>query len=374
MKAVLFAVLLGIAALASAAPYTCPPSLGPSQIGCTFTSTGGTTTYTASVSAQATRPPPPAPPASYIALQVSLDALPCFSNFDAPVPIATTANVNASCTFDVTSKHPVDLVAVAQYFNATPTYIALVANSVAFVPDFSLAVATVGDGSVTSADGGISCGSDCQESYPRATTVTLSALAATGSVFSGWSGACTGTAPTCTLLVSESRNVVASFSFVTSPPVLEFHNTLLNHYFITADPNEAAAIDNGSAGPGWSRTGLFFKPGGDTAVCRFYGSQAPGPNSHFYTALAEECAFLKQSQGTTPASVKRWNYEGPAFSTSLPSRGLCPAGTLPIYRAYNNGFALGIDSNHRLTPSPGALQQVLAQGWKYEGIAMCASQ
>jgi hypothetical protein len=35
--------------------------------------------------------------------------------------------------------------------------------------------------------------------------------------------------------------------------VVEFHNSALDHYFITADPNEAAAIDGGAAGPGRSR-------------------------------------------------------------------------------------------------------------------------
>jgi hypothetical protein len=40
-------------------------------------------------------------------------------------------------------------------------YINLIANSVAFVPDFQLAVATVGSGTVSSVDGGIDCGADC---------------------------------------------------------------------------------------------------------------------------------------------------------------------------------------------------------------------
>ncbi|MBK9607470.1 MAG: hypothetical protein IPO58_13990 [Betaproteobacteria bacterium] len=48
--------------------------------------------------------------------------------------------------------------------------------------------------------------------------------------------------------------------------VVEFYNTGLNHYFVTADPNEAAAIDNGAAGPGWGRTGLTFKSGGPNRV------------------------------------------------------------------------------------------------------------
>ena len=368
----LFALLCCIAGLATAAPYSCPPSLSPSQVGCTFTSTGGTTTYTAKVSAQATGS---AQANSQIVLQVSLDALTCFSNFDAPVPISTTANVNGSCTFDVTSKRPVDLVAVAQYFNATPTYISLVATSIAFVSDYSLFVSIVGDGTVSSPDGGIRCGSDCSESYSPATNVTLSAVAATGSIFSGWSGNCTGTAPTCTLRISESRNVTANFQYVTSAPVVEFHNAPADHYFVTADPAEATAIDNGGAGPGWSRTGLFFKPGGDVPVCRFYGSLVPGPNSHFYTAIAGECNFLKQLGATAPSSLPRWNFEGLAFSSSQPAQnGSCPATTVPVYRAYNNGFLLNKDSNHRLTTSANALQQVIARGWKYEGVAMCAPE
>lgn len=45
-----------------------------------------------------------------------------------------------------------------------------------------------GSGTVTSAPAGISCGSDCQESYAAGTAVTLTATAASGSTFGGWSG------------------------------------------------------------------------------------------------------------------------------------------------------------------------------------------
>ncbi|MEO5509449.1 MAG: hypothetical protein ABIS27_02385 [Longimicrobiales bacterium] len=78
----------------------------------------------------------------------------------------------------------------------------------------------------------------------------------------------------------------------TGAMVVEFYNNNLLSYFITADPNEASAIDRGSAGPGWIRTGLSFKSGGSTSVCRFYGSLSPGPNSHFYTLAGPECIQL----------------------------------------------------------------------------------
>ncbi|CAH1904062.1 conserved hypothetical protein [Candidatus Nitrotoga sp. HW29] len=157
-----------------------------------------------------------------------------------------------------------------------------------------------------------------------------------------------------------------------SVPVVEFYNTNLDHYFITADAGEAAGIDGGSAGPGWVRTGNSFKSGGSTPACRFYGSQVPGPNSHFYTLAGTECDGLKQLQTITPVTQKRWNFESLDFISTLPTNGTCPTGTTPIYRAYNNGFARGVDSNHRLSSSAAAIQEVVIRGWINEGVVMCA--
>ena len=157
----------------------------------------------------------------------------------------------------------------------------------------------------------------------------------------------------------------------TSGGVVEFYNAKLDNYFITADASEAAAIDNGSAGAGWSRTGNTFKSGGSTAVCRFYGSLSPGPNSHFYTADPGECGALKALQASTPATQPRWNFESNDFLTTVPVNGTCSAGTTPVYRAYNNGSARGVDSNHRIN-SLTAIQQVVARGWSNEGVVMCA--
>jgi len=172
-------------------------------------------------------------------------------------------------------------------------------------------------------------------------------------------------------LISYLRSI-STETAVPGLPVIEFYNTPLDNFFITADPNEASAIDNGSAGPGWSRTGGQFTSGGAITVCRFYGSLSPGPNSHFYTATARECAGLKAIQLSTPATQKRWNFESNDFLTSLPVNGVCAAGTIPVYRAYNAGFTRGVDSNHRITTSAAAIQEVVARGWINEGVVMCA--
>jgi hypothetical protein len=162
--------------------------------------------------------------------------------------------------------------------------------------------------------------------------------------------------------------------------VVEYYNTTLRHYFISADAAEQAYVDTGGAGPGWVRTGDSFKvyglsgaPAGTSQVCRFYGSVTPGPNSHFYTALPAECDYLRQLQAATPAGQPRWNYEGLVFASYLPVNGQCPPqAPVPVYRAYNNRAAQ-IDSNHRFTTRQGEIQALVAQGWIAEGVAMCGT-
>lgn len=68
-----------------------------------------------------------------------------------------------------------------------------------------------GQGTVTANTGAINCGSTCQDNYQIGTQVTLTATPATGSVFAGWSGACTGTG-VCTLTINANAIITATFS------------------------------------------------------------------------------------------------------------------------------------------------------------------
>jgi hypothetical protein len=122
-------------------------------------------------------------------------------------------------------------------------------------------------------------------------------------------------------------------------------------------------------------------------VCRFYGNAAPnpatgtifGPNSHFYTAIPAECAFLI---AIFNAGEKSWHFESYDFAATPPLElrdfpdigAACPPGAIPVYRAYNRGFERGEDSNHRLTNSLAAYQATVARGWAGEGVRMCAPQ
>lgn len=69
----------------------------------------------------------------------------------------------------------------------------------------------LGDGVVASTPAGIDCGTSCSANFDIA-DVVLTATAATGSVFVGWSGACTGTILTCTVRMDQAKEATASFS------------------------------------------------------------------------------------------------------------------------------------------------------------------
>jgi hypothetical protein len=77
---------------------------------------------------------------------------------------------------------------------------------------YALNVSRSGQGRVMSQPGGINCGSDCSESYPSGTRITLSADPSDGWKFTGWSGSgCSGTAA-CTVTLSAARSVSANFA------------------------------------------------------------------------------------------------------------------------------------------------------------------
>jgi hypothetical protein len=161
------------------------------------------------------------------------------------------------------------------------------------------------------------------------------------------------------------------------PPVVkvaavEFHHAGFDHYFITADSGEIAAL-NGGMFQGWAPTGeaINVYAGSDVesaSVCRFFGASFGAKSSHFYTHDAGECSLVKQSG--------EWNFEGVVMNIPVPdATGNCAAATRPVYRLYNAGQ--GGAPSHRYTTSLAIVAQMRAQGWISEGygdagVFMCS--
>ena len=78
-----------------------------------------------------------------------------------------------------------------------------------------------GAGRVTSVPAGLGCATTCSNSVDPDATVTLTAVPDADAYFTGWSGACTGTAPTCTIQMGGNRTVGARFVTDITPPTAD---------------------------------------------------------------------------------------------------------------------------------------------------------
>ena len=86
-----------------------------------------------------------------------------------------------------------------------------------FVPLYALTVTNANNtgGTVSSDDGGISCGNNtCSKSYVSGTVVTLTPKADNPWFFAGWSGVCHGKGATCQVTMDKAKSVTARFGAV----------------------------------------------------------------------------------------------------------------------------------------------------------------
>ncbi|MBI4740001.1 MAG: DUF1566 domain-containing protein [Betaproteobacteria bacterium] len=245
---------------------------------------------------------------------------------------------------------------------SSPTQITVTAAT------FALNVTRYGSGSgtIASSTGGINCGSTCSASFSSGTVVTLTATPASGSTFSGWGGACSGTG-SCQVTMGAAQSVTATFAQaqVVLAPAAEYYHAGFGHYFVTGSADEAAAIDSGVI-KGWARTGQtysIYSQGGAglSPVCRFFTTSFAPKSSHFYTPSATECSSLKTNRD--------WQFEANAFYVREPVGGACASGTAPLYRIYNNGHSGA--PNHRYTTCTSIRDNMISRGWVSEGVAMC---
>ena len=225
----------GTAVTLTAAPATGYNFTGWSGGGCTGSATTCTVTLTSAQSVAATFAQPTVGP---VTLGVSLTGNGLVSSSPSGINCANPAASGQACTANYQTGTSVTLTAApsAGYTFAgwsggcsgTANTCSIAMNNNKSVTALFTATTTTpkkltvtvnGSGSVQSTPSGISCGNiwdfsstSCAATYPAGTTVTLTATPQNWTSLKGWSGGgCSGTKPTCTVVMSADLNVTATF-------------------------------------------------------------------------------------------------------------------------------------------------------------------
>jgi serine protease len=198
----------------------------------------------------------------------------------------------------------------------------------------------------------------------------LDIISGTARLFVG--GATCGVGPFCgSGLLDMGLAIASTFPAAAAAPagtvpVIEYYRADKDHYFMTASAPEQAFVDNNLAGT-FQRTGELFyawldpslAPLDAVPVCRFY-SPLPLIDSHFFTAFADECNFVISHW----ANVWLLEIRAAFYVVPADALGNCRAGTLPVYRFFDNRN----DANHRYTIDLSVRRAMLNRGWAPEGI------
>jgi hypothetical protein len=136
----------------------------------------------------------------------------CSEGYDHGTEVTLSASPGANSLFDGWSGEGCSgtetcVVTMDQARNVTATF-ALETRTLTVTP------AGTGAGTVTSDPAGIDCGATCSAGFDHGTEVTLTATGDATSIFTGWSGDCSGTG-TCVVTMDQARNATATFTRLT---------------------------------------------------------------------------------------------------------------------------------------------------------------
>jgi hypothetical protein len=172
----------------------------------------------------------------------------CNDEYDYGSSVILTPTADAGSTFTGWSGacYGLDPCTVNLLASSTVT-----ANFTLDIHTLTVALAGDGGGSVLSTPAGINCGTACDEDYNYGTSVTLTQTTDAGSLFTGWSGACSGTGD-CTVTITDSTHVTATFANNRFPLVVNLigsgsgHVASLPAGIACSQSTCSASFDNGT--------------------------------------------------------------------------------------------------------------------------------
>jgi hypothetical protein len=236
-------------------------------------------------------------------------------------------------------------------------------HSSPYKPTLTISKPGAGQGTVTSSPLGINCGSTCSAKFTQDAAVTLTAASATGSVFSGWSGACSGTGP-CKVTMKDNTAISANFTSnfylsilktgngtVKSAPAGVNCGTVCSTYYapgtvvtLTATPAP------GQLFAGWSGGGCS----GTAMTCVITVNGNTTISADFAPQILTVTGVVSGTYGTVSPATQKVSYGASATVTYTPKSGygiatLTDTGKLvPIVNPY---VISSVTSNHTVAAS-----------------------
>jgi List-Bact-rpt repeat protein len=231
---------------------------------------------------------------------------------------------------------------------------------------FTVTVQKVGSGSgtVTSSPAGIDCGEICGIQFPDGTNVSLTASAAPGSFFAGWSGACSSNGA-CN--VSSNATVTARFTAATNTGRLTVTKNGNGSGVVTSNPSGISCGAACSAEFTTPTTVVFLEatPSGGSTFSGWSGAGCSGTGACVVVMVSDQnvtATFTAPVSLPTLTVTKLGAGEGTVSSD--------PPGITGCTGTCSANFASGRRVNLTATPSSGA--RFAGWGGACEGDGRCS--
>ncbi|MBF0488206.1 MAG: DUF1566 domain-containing protein [Nitrospirae bacterium] len=280
----------------------------------------------------------------------------CSASYTSGTGVYLTATAASGSTFsgytgcDTTNSNGC-YVSMSSAKSVTATFTASAPSTYAV----SVTKSGTGTGTITSSPSGISCGATCSASYTSGTGVYLTATAASGSIFSGYTGCDTTNSNGCYVLMSSAKSVTATFASSDYNSASTMINAIYSQYpsvFGTTSGGVTTGTDtsgtyyvqwftNGTAILAYSDGHLYYNYGGKWYSLGVVWNNSTAASTMINTIYSQYASFFGTKSGsiTTGTSGSATYYV--QWFTNAAAIVAWTDGTMYTYY-YGTWYALGV--------------------------------